>query len=142
MSRGREVILAETATVAVVIELLDLYDVALLVIGLAAFGVVGLPKVLADRPLSYPMIYIAAGALFFSLPLGFEGPDPVEWSVATERLTEFGVIVALMGAGIGLSRPFGWRAWRPTWQLLGLKPRQLITAREALGGPSWERDVP
>ena len=23
-----------------------------------------------------------------------------------------------------------------------LKPRQLITAREALGGPSWERDVP
>lgn len=23
-----------------------------------------------------------------------------------------------------------------------IKPRQLITAREALGGPSWERDVP
>jgi hypothetical protein len=23
-----------------------------------------------------------------------------------------------------------------------LKPRQLIAAREALGGPSWERDVP
>jgi hypothetical protein len=25
---------------------------------------------------------------------------------------------------------------------LDLKPRQLIAAREALGGPSWERDVP
>lgn len=24
----------------------------------------------------------------------------------------------------------------------GIKPRQLIVAREALGGPSWERDVP
>jgi hypothetical protein len=24
----------------------------------------------------------------------------------------------------------------------GIKPRQLIAAREALGGPSWERDVP
>ena len=23
-----------------------------------------------------------------------------------------------------------------------IKPRQLIAAREALGGPSWERDVP
>ena len=23
-----------------------------------------------------------------------------------------------------------------------MKPRQLIAAREALGGPSWERDVP
>ena len=126
-------ILTETATVAVVIELLDLYDVALLVIGLAAFGVVGLPRVLADRPLSYPIIYIAAGALFFSLPLGFEGPDPVEWSVATERLTEFGVIVALMGAGIGLSRPFGWRAWRPTWQLLGITMPLTIAAVALLG---------
>jgi hypothetical protein len=25
---------------------------------------------------------------------------------------------------------------------LDLRPRQLIAAREALGGPSWERDVP
>jgi hypothetical protein len=25
---------------------------------------------------------------------------------------------------------------------LDLKPRQLIAAREALGGPSWEREVP
>jgi hypothetical protein len=25
---------------------------------------------------------------------------------------------------------------------LDLKPRQLIAAREALGGPNWERDVP
>ncbi|MDQ8726264.1 DUF3572 domain-containing protein [Bradyrhizobium sp. LHD-71] len=24
----------------------------------------------------------------------------------------------------------------------GIKPRQLIAAREALGGPTWERDVP
>jgi hypothetical protein len=27
-------------------------------------------------------------------------------------------------------------------EALDLKPRQLIAAREALGGPSWEREVP
>jgi len=116
-----------------VIELLDLYDIALLVIGLAAFGVVGFPRILAGRPLSYPMIYVAAGAIFFALPLGFDGPDPVEYSAVTERLTELGVIVALMGAGIGLSRPFGWRNWRPTWQLLGITMPLTIAAVALLG---------
>ncbi|HVR78463.1 MAG TPA: cation:proton antiporter [Acidimicrobiia bacterium] len=115
------------------IELLDQYDVALLVLGLAAFGVVGLPRVLADRPLSYPVIYVVGGAIFFSLPLGFEAPDPMRWSDVTERLTEFGVIVALMGAGLGISRPFGWRSWRSTWQLLGITMPLTIAAIAFLG---------
>lgn len=115
------------------IEFLDLYDVALLVLGLAAFGVVGLPRVLANRPLSYPIIYVAGGILLFSLPLGFEGPNPIRLSEPTERLTEFGVIVALMGAGIGISRPFGWREWRTTWQLLGITMPLTIAAVALLG---------
>jgi sodium/hydrogen antiporter len=115
------------------IEFLDLYDVALLVLGLAAFGVVGLPRLLADRPLSYPIIYVVGGVLLFSLPFGFEGPNPIRLSGATERLTEFGVIVALMGAGIGISRPFSWRGWRTTWQLLGVTMPLTIVAVALLG---------
>jgi sodium/hydrogen antiporter len=115
------------------IEFLELYDVALLVLGLAAFGVVGLPRLLADRPLSYPIIYVVAGVLLFSLPLGFEGPNPIRLSEATERLTEFGVIVALMGAGIGISRPFSWSGWRTTWQLLGITMPLTIAAVALLG---------
>ena len=115
------------------LELLDLYDTALLVIGLAAFGVVGLPRVLADRPLSYPIIYVAAGAIFFALPLGFEAPDPIRLSEGTERFTEFGVIVALMGAGIGLSRPFGWSSWRTTWRLLVITMPLTIAAVAVVG---------
>lgn len=115
------------------IELFHPYDIALLVVGLAAFGVVGFPRVLAGRPLSYPIIYMVAGAIFFSLPLDLDGPDPVEFSVFTERLTELGVIVALMGAGIGISRPFGWRSWRPTWQLLGITMPLTIAATALLG---------
>lgn len=115
------------------LELLDLYDTALLVIGLAAFGVVGLPRVLSDQPLSYPIIYVAAGAIFFALPLGFEAPDPILLSEGTERFTEFGVIIALMGAGIGLARPFGWSSWRTTWRLLGITMPLTIAAVAFLG---------
>lgn len=115
------------------IEFLDLYDVALLVLGLAAFGVVGLPRLLADRPLSYPIIYVVGGVLLFALPFGFDGPNPIRLSEATERLTEFGVIVALMGAGIGISRPFSWRGWRTTWQLLGITMPLTIAAVALLG---------
>ncbi|MFP3882545.1 MAG: cation:proton antiporter [Actinomycetota bacterium] len=115
------------------IEILDRYDLVLLVIGLAAFGIVGLPRVLADRPLSYPIIYILGGFLFFALPLGFETPNPIRFSDVTERLTEIGVIVALMGAGIGISRPFGWRQWRTTWQLLGITMVLTIIATALLG---------
>lgn len=115
------------------IEFFELYDVALLVLGLAAFGVVGLPRVLASWPLSYPIIYVIGGVLLFSLPLGFDGPNPIRFSEATERLTEFGVIVALMGAGIGISRPFSWRGWRTTWQLLGITMPLTIVAVALLG---------
>lgn len=115
------------------IEIFDRYDLVLLVIGLAAFGVVGLPGVLADRPLSYPIIYVVGGVLFFAIPFGFEAPNPITFSDATERLTEIGVIVALMGAGIGISRPFGWRRWRTTWHLLGFTMPLTIIATALLG---------
>lgn len=115
------------------IEILDRYDLVLLVIGLAAFGVVGLRRVLADRPLSYPIIYVVGGVLFFAIPLGFEAPNPITFSDATERLTEIGVIVALMGAGIGISRPFGWRRWRTTWHLLGFTMPLTIIGTALLG---------
>lgn len=132
-SRGRPTQPREGYGSIAMIEFLDLYDVALLVMGLAAFGVIGLPRILADQRLSYPVIYVVAGALLFSVPFGFEGPSPIRLGIATERLTEFGVIVALMGAGIGISRPFGWRGWRTTWQLLGITMPLTIASVALLG---------
>jgi NhaP-type Na+/H+ or K+/H+ antiporter len=38
-----------------------------------------------------------------------------------------------MGAGIGLSRPFGWKSWRTTWQLLGITMPLTIAAIALLG---------
>lgn len=109
------------------------YDIALLVVSFAILGAVVLPRVLADKPMSFPLIYVLAGAAIFSLPLGVPTPDPVESPVLTEHLTELVVIIALMGAGSKLDRPFDWRAWGPTWRLLGITMPLTILAVAGLG---------
>ena len=109
------------------------YEAALLLIGIAIFGAVVLPRILSDKPMSFPMIYVAAGVILFSLPLGVEIPDPVEHGELAERLTEFVVIIALMGAGLKLDRPFDLRAWANTWRLLVIVMPITIVATALLG---------
>ena len=60
------------------------------------------------------------GAVLFWLPVPGPDPEPIEYGVVTERATELVLIVALMGAGLKLDRPFGWSRWRATWRLLGI----------------------
>lgn len=110
-----------------------LYESVLVLAGLSIFGAVVLPRVLADRPMSFPILYVALGAVVFSLPLGVTIPDPVREPAITERLTEFVVIIALMGAGLKLDRPFDWRAWSNTWRLLGITMPITIVATTLLG---------
>jgi NhaP-type Na+/H+ or K+/H+ antiporter len=90
------------------------YEVGLLIASIAILGTVVLPRVLSDKPMSFPLIYVIAGAIIFSLPIGTPTIDPIEHVEVTERLTELVVIIALMGAGLKLDRPFDWSAWEPT----------------------------
>lgn len=82
------------------------YEIALLVTGLAILGAVVLPRILADKPVSFPLLYVGLGALVFSLPTGVSVPDPATNPNATRRLTELVIIISLMGAGLKLDRPF------------------------------------
>ncbi|WP_135829259.1 cation:proton antiporter [Halorussus halobius] len=109
------------------------YEVALVLAGVAIFGAVVLPRILSDKPMSFPLLYVAAGILLFSLPLGVEIPNPVEHGEIAERLTEFVVIIALMGAGLKLDRPFDLSAWSNTWRLLGITMPLTILATALLG---------
>jgi NhaP-type Na+/H+ or K+/H+ antiporter len=95
------------------------YNVWLLVIGLACMGAAWLPHLLHQKPLSFPMVYIGVGVSLFSLPLGIDAPDPLQFEYEAERLTELIVIIALLGGGLKLDRPPGWRRWAATWRLLG-----------------------
>jgi NhaP-type Na+/H+ or K+/H+ antiporter len=94
------------------------------IVVLAGFGAVVLltawmPLLLKELPLSLPIIFVAIGLLLFLLPVPGVAPLPLEHPEFTERATELVVIIALMGAGLKLDRPFSWASWRPTWRLLG-----------------------
>lgn len=45
-------------------------------------------------------------------------PLPTLYPEVTERLAEFVVIIALMGAGLKIDRVVGWRRWSITWRLV------------------------
>ena len=114
-------------------ELIEAHKLALLILGVAAFGVVGLPHVLSRQPLSYPIVFVAMGALLFSLPLGLIQPNPIEFAETTETLTEIGVITALMGAGLAINRVPGWKSWGSTVKLLTITMPLTIAAVAGLG---------
>ncbi|MGC4948741.1 cation:proton antiporter [Streptomyces sp. DT224] len=79
-----------------------------------------LPPLVRRRPFSMPMVFLAAGAATVLLPLGVPVVDPVRDRVWVEHVTEVCVIVSLMGAGLAIDRPFGWRTWAGAWRFLGL----------------------
>jgi NhaP-type Na+/H+ or K+/H+ antiporter len=114
-------------------EFIEVPELVLLVLGLAAFGVVGLPHFLSRQPLSYPIIFVAGGVILFSLPFGLPAADPIEYSEATEVLTEIGVITALMGAGLAINRVPGWKSWSSAVKLLAITMPLTIAAIAGLG---------
>jgi sodium/hydrogen antiporter len=109
------------------------YDLVFLIAGLAALGAAVIPKLLSDRAVSFPLLYLLMGVAVFALPLGIDAPDPREHVELFERLAELAVIVALMGVGLKLDRRIGWRRWMTTWRLLGITMPLTIAAIFALG---------
>ncbi|WP_181707672.1 cation:proton antiporter [Chthonobacter rhizosphaerae] len=113
---------------------MDSYIVVLTGFGVIVLLTAWLPMVLRELPLSLPICCIALGAAVFSLPaLPGIAPDPLDHLALTERLTEFVVIVALMGAGLKLDRPLAWSSSALTWRLLVIAMPLTIAAIAVLG---------
>lgn len=100
--------------------LLDPYFLLLSLVGALVLASAGLPRLIRDLPLSVPMILLVLGGLVGLLRFAAPIPDVHEHPQITERVTEFLVIVSLMGAGLKLDTPIGWRRWGVTWRLLGI----------------------
>ena len=116
------------------------------VIVLAGFGAVVLltawvPLLLKDLPLSLPIICVGVGFALFLAPVPGVAPLPFERLELTERATEMVVIVALMGAGLKLDRPLGWKSWIITWRLLGITMPLSIAAIALIGRASCRERV-
>lgn len=111
----------------------DIYEVILALLGVAFIGAAWLPRFLQGRPLSFPIVYVGLGVILFSLPLGLPDPNPLHNRELSERFTELLVIIALMGAGLKLDRPLGFRSWGVTWRLLAILMPLTIAAIALLG---------
>lgn len=90
------------------------------VLGIIVFAAALLPRLLRRAPVSMPMVFLAAGIVSFALLDYLPSPDPVKYEVVTTHLTEVCVIISLMGAGLAIDRPFGWRSWSTTWRMLAI----------------------
>lgn len=104
------------------------YTLSLLGIGLVVLLAVWLPLALRRLPLTLAIVFVGLGAAIFSLGWLEIRPDPRAYPTLTERLTELVLIIALMGAGLKLDRPLGWRRWETTWRLLGVAMPLTIAA--------------
>ncbi|MER5266327.1 cation:proton antiporter [Actinosynnema sp. NPDC002837] len=102
-------------------------------VGVATLLAAVLPRVLGRAPASMPMVFLAAGALAFTVIDPLPDPDPTEHGTLTVHLTELCVIISLMGAGLALNRPVGLRRWSTTWRLLGITMPLSMLAVGALG---------
>ncbi|GGK85242.1 cation:proton antiporter [Mangrovihabitans endophyticus] len=112
---------------------------ALLGVGALLAGI--LPRVVERRPLSMPIAFLALGMIVFALPLGLPEINPLDHKNVAQHLTEIGVVVALMGAGLKIDRPFGGRRWSSTRRML-IVAMPVSIAGVALLGWWWAGLVP
>ena len=103
--------------------------------GLVALGMALLPRLLHQRPLSFPLIYVLAGWAMFSLPVRLPTIDPLLSEKPALHLSEVGVIVALFGVGLKVGRPVSLRGWSQTWRLLGIA--MPLTVGAGAGLAAW-----
>ncbi|MPZ73239.1 MAG: sodium:proton antiporter [Nitriliruptorales bacterium] len=116
-----------------VLAALDTHSLTYAVAGIAALAGAVLPRLVRDAPVTTPLACLGMGLILFSLPLPLDAPDPLAYPHVTEYLTEVGVIVSLMGAGLKLDRPVGWKPWASTWRLLAVTMPLTIAGTALLG---------
>src|SRR5215218_1441839 len=111
-----------------------------LIAGLAMFLAAVLPAALDRYAVSAAMVLLVLGMGIGLLPLP-EGMrlDPVMIRAEVERVTEFTILVALMGVGLAINRSLDWRSrsawasWSPTWRLLAVGMPLTIASVALLG---------
>ncbi|WP_326837468.1 cation:proton antiporter [Amycolatopsis rhabdoformis] len=107
------------------------------VAGLLALAAAVLPKLVAQRPFSTPLVMLVAGLALGLLPLpapyGNGWADPVAHLGGVESFAQLGILVSLAGAGLSIDRPFGVRRWASAWRLLGITMPVMIVVVALLG---------
>jgi NhaP-type Na+/H+ or K+/H+ antiporter len=113
---------------------------AYVILGLSLLLATVLPHLTQRIALSPPMVLVAVGMVVGLLPLA-EGtsPEPQDHRELIMRVTEFTVLVSLMGVGLAIDRALdlrswrSWRTWSPVWRLLLVTMPLTILGMAVLG---------
>ena len=97
------------------------YLLILILIGIATFGSMWMPKISKKTGISYSIFYMLAGVLLYLIiPEYLPDPLPQNNKNLTLHLTELIVIISLMGAGIKIDREFSFKKWAAPLKLIGI----------------------
>ncbi|MFC4212362.1 cation:proton antiporter [Pedobacter lithocola] len=95
------------------------YIFLMLIAGLGSIGMAFMPALAKKIKISYSLIYVAIGALIFSLwPNFLPAPLPQKDNFLVIHLTELIVIISLMGTGIKIDRSFSFKSWNTPLRLI------------------------
>ncbi|WP_433016357.1 cation:proton antiporter [Kribbella sp. CA-294648] len=103
-----------------------------LVAGIALLVGAVLPRLLRRYAVSAPIAFLSAGLLLGAF-VDRSHLSPIAEPELTEHLAELTLLLALMGVGLAIDRPIGWRRWSTTWRLLLIALPACIAAVAGVG---------
>ncbi len=107
-------------------------DALYIFLGALILLVAWLPLAVRQLPLSVPIVVVLIGMLLVFADLIHLDIKAARSSELSEQMAQAVVLIALMGSGLKIDRPFTWRAWQTTWRLLGIAMPLTILAMTAL----------
>ncbi len=108
------------------------YIVVLTLVGLAALSMAWVPSLLKRTFISYPILYLLAGAGIYLLPFDLPRPDPMWQESYVVHLTELSVIISLMGTGLKIRRKVNFHNWQVPLRLVSITMLLCIAALAVL----------
>jgi len=114
------------------VDLLNASAIVSIALGALILLTAWLPLVVRRLPLSLPIVGVALGFLLSkSFEIGRSAGALFENRVL-EHVSEFVVLIALMGVGLRIERPFSWSRWHVTFRLLAIAMPLTIGAMAVL----------
>ena len=108
------------------VQLLVLASVVLLILIVS-------PRIESHKYITTPIFFLMLGFGLFLLPIPWQLPELFDEPIILKRITEFGVIVALVSAGLKINNPMSWKTWNSSARLLLITMPLTIAATAFLG---------
>lgn len=102
------------------LQFFESYYLLVVLFGFGALGVAALLHRFDGKAFSYPIIAFCFGWLVFTFVPGLPLITPGSHALWVNYITEWGVIVSLMGVGLKIDRSPSLRGWSSVWRLLGV----------------------